>query len=82
MCWYDSPINEIINENFRLLFDMKKEEVNKIIKINETNDNDDSDEINKKNKTNKKILGFLNSFIGEYGVEIKSKIKNIYNKKT
>jgi len=50
-----SKITDIIDDKFRLLFDMKKEEVNVLVKIN---------------NTNKKVLGFLNSLISDYGVDI------------
>ena len=58
-----SKVNEIIDDKFRLLFGMKKEEVDKLVTIN---------------NTNKKILGFMNSLIGDYGVEIQSVSGNFY----
>jgi len=62
-----SKITDIIDDKFRLLFDMKKEEVNDLIKIN---------------NTNKKVLGFLNSLLIDYGVEIIGINKRLYNKET
>ena len=62
-----SKITDIIDDKFRLLFDMKKEEVNDLIKIN---------------NTNKKVLGFLNSLLIDYGVEIIGKRIKIYSKET
>jgi hypothetical protein len=62
-----SKITDIIDDKFRLLFDMKKEEVNDLVKINDTN---------------KKVLGFLNSLISDYGVEIVGINKRLYNKET
>ena len=67
---FEANIHEmvkVINDKFRLLFDIKKEEVYNIVK---------------KYDTNKKILGFLNSLINDYGVEIKAKIGIKYNKTT
>lgn len=58
---------KIIDSKFRTLFDMKKEEV---------------DKISKKYDTNKKILGFINKLISDYGIEIKASYKRIYNKDT
>jgi hypothetical protein len=61
-----SKIKEVIDDKFRLLFDMKKEEVDNLAKINDTN---------------KKILGFLNSLVGDYGVEINVIQKRKYDNK-
>ena len=60
-------INEAIDDQFRFLFNMKKEKVNQLNKIY---------------KTNKKIIGFINSLIDDYGIEINTINKKIYNKET
>ena len=60
-------INTVIDNKFRLLFNMKKEEIYNLMKINDTN---------------KKILGFLNSLIEDYGVIIRGTKKQKYNKNT
>jgi len=59
-----SKITDIVDDKFRLLFNMKKEEVNNIIKIN---------------NTNKNFLGFLNGLLIDYGVEIVGINKRLYN---
>jgi hypothetical protein len=62
-----STLNDIIDDKFRLLFELKKEEVFNLSKIF---------------KTNKKILGFINSLVNEYGVEITAIRKKKYCKET
>ena len=65
---FEENVNELIkliDNKFRTMFDMKKEEV---------------DKISKKYDTNKKVLGFINKLIGNYSIEIKANKKRIYNK--
>jgi hypothetical protein len=67
---FESNVSEmikLIDNKFRTLFDMKKEEV---------------DKISKKYNTNKKILGFINKLISEYGIEIKATRRRIYKNDT
>jgi len=61
-----STLNDIIDDKFRLLFELKKEEVFNLSKIF---------------KTNKKILGFINSLVNEYGIEITAIRKYMTKKK-
>lgn len=60
---------KVVDEGFRTMFNMKKEEV---------------DKISKKYDTNKKVLGFINSLINEWGIEViainKRKYDNILKK--
>jgi len=63
---------KLINPNFRMLFEMKKAEV----------DNLNKKYMNQKNIDNKLILEFINKLIGEYGYKIKAIRKSKYNKKT
>lgn len=58
-------INNIIDNQFMTLFNIKQKEINILIKIH---------------KTNKKILGFLNSMLANYGMEIISIRKTKYCK--
>lgn len=58
---------KIIDDKFRLAFKMNKEEV---------------DNLNKKYETNKKMLGFINSLLGQYGLWVKFVQKTFYNKDT
>lgn len=60
-----SDMLEVVDDPFRILFNMKKEEV---------------DKLNKKYNTNKKILGFINTIIGEYGITIRAIKETKYNK--
>ena len=60
-----TKLNDIIDDKFRLLFELKKEEVFNLSKLF---------------KTNKKILGFLNSLINDYGIEINGIVKYLYDK--
>jgi len=66
-----SDMLKLINSNFRMLFGMKKAEVDNLIKIYKVGDTN-----------NKPILGFINKLIGEYGYKIKAIWKAKYNKKT
>lgn len=65
-----SEMIKVVDEGFRAMFNMKKEEV---------------DKISKKYDTNKKVLGFINSLINEWGIEIiavnKRKYDNILKKR-
>lgn len=49
-------ICKVVDDGFRMAFEMKKEVV---------------DKVSKKCDTNKKVLGWLNSLLGSFGVEIK-----------
>lgn len=60
-------LNDIVDAHFRYLFNMKKEEVDKLSKVY---------------KTNQKILGFVNSLIENYGIEIVAVNKKITDKET
>ena len=70
-----NKITDIINDSFRQTFGMKKEQVDYLIKKKKI-----ENEIN--NTTNKKILGFINTLIGEWGLEIKSLKHKIHEKQT
>ena len=58
---------EVIDEKFRLMFNMKKEEC---------------DKLSNKYDTNKKIIGFVNSLLKEYGLIVKAVYKKVYNVNT
>ena len=70
-----NKITDIINDSFRQTFGMKKEQVDYLIKKKKV-----ENEIN--NTTNKKILGFINTLIGEWGLEIKGYEIKLTNKDT
>ena len=72
-----NKITDIINDSFIQTFDMKKEQVDYLIKKKKV---DNENKIN--NTTNKKILGFINTLIGEWGLEIYTIQYKIHNKET
>ena len=59
-----SKITDIIDDKFKSLFELKKGQIR---------------DINKILKTNKKILGFLNTLLSNYGLELKAVRKSCYN---
>ena len=63
----NKKITDIINDSFRQTFGMKKEQVDYVINKKKSENGNDN---KKQNTNNKKILGFINTLIGEWGLEI------------